>query len=70
MPDTDACCRNISTICFNNVILEYTPMYRKFVLALVLLMSLTNVSIVHAQSNDGSDDTIEAFGGNRNGGDC
>lgn len=45
-------------------------MYRKFVLALALLMSLTNVSIVHAQSNDGSDDTIEAFGGNRNGGDC
>lgn len=45
-------------------------MYRKIALALALLMSLTTVSIVHAQSNDGSNDTIEAFGGNRSGGDC
>lgn len=45
-------------------------MNRKFLLALAVLFSLSNVSIVHAYSKDGSDDTIEAFGGSRSGGDC
>jgi len=45
-------------------------MNQKLVLAAAPLMSLTGVSIVRAQSNHGSNATVEAFGGSRNGGGC
>lgn len=51
-------------------------MIKKIALILTLFMSSTGVSFAGSTSaadsnvNDGTNDTIEAWGGTRNGGDC